>query len=138
LLSKQFPLPRSVLDNVNSKLKYGRANIGGIYRRNSVFSTITEKGVFIRQPFPFSVIMPAIFIPWKEIDFINIISRIDGEMDTTISNIMSKLTTIKYADIKLKSLKKHTVIIPWKEGYRKNVSQDKIIDGYKTEKGEIP
>jgi len=128
-LSKKFPLSKLAIDNVNLKQKYGRANIGGIYRRNSVFSAITEDGVFIRKPFPFSVIMPEIYIPSNEIDFIKIISRIDGEPNTTISKTISKLSSYKYADIRLKSLKKHTVIIPWNEEYRKNVLSIKIIEG---------
>lgn len=112
-ISKKYPMPKKP-ELIPIKLKYARANIGGTYRWNSVFSGITNNGVYIRKPFPFSLMMPPINIPWSGIDSINIVNSIDKET----KDIRFKFG--KYADIKLSSINTF-VIIPWKEKYRINI-----------------
>ena len=123
LLSKKFPLPKGERYKANHLLKYGLANIGGIYKRNAVFSDISERGVFIRKPFPFDLFMPSIFLPWEEISQVKIVGSIDGESSYGFSE---KLFSYKYAKIKLLSLATAVIIIPWKKKYTEFVPIEKL------------
>ncbi len=112
-ISKKYPMPIEP-ELIPKKLKYGRANIGGLYKWNSVFSGITKNGVFIRKPFPFSVLMPPINIPWPSIDSMNIVDSIDK------ATRGKRFKLGKYADIELSSINT-CIIIPWNEKYRINI-----------------
>ena len=125
-ISEKYPLPRDRYAEINTILKYGRANIGGIYSRNSVFSAITVEGVFVRKPFPFNLLMPPIFIPWDRIDSVVITKRLHGNQRSANFKFIDKIAFSKYADIQVKNFINHMFIIPWKEIYRESVPAGKI------------
>ncbi len=123
LLRKQYPAEKYQFDNV--RLKYGNANIGGMYKWNSVFSAIEGNGILLRKPYPFSLLMPAIFIPWDAVAFISIVDGIEHRKKAK-SKIIQKLNPFKYADIHLDKIEMIPVVVIWKEAYRVNVPPEKL------------
>ncbi len=122
-LQKKYPANKSQYSEV--RFKYGLANIGGIYLRNATFSAITNVRIFIRKPFPFSLFMPAIFIPWKGVGQISIVDGIESRKKVK-SKIARKLNPFKYADIQVSEIQDIPIAIIWKESYRKHVPEEKL------------
>ena len=117
-IRKAFPLNMTGPEHENIHLSYGKANICGHYARNKVFSGIMKDGVVIKKPFPFSRLMPPIFIPWNEIEHISIGYDIDGRPDGKTKKLFS---SSEYATIELKKYKKFLIIIPWQQTYFDNL-----------------
>jgi len=117
-ISRAFPLNASGPEHESMLLNYGKANICGHYARNKVISGILQKGVVIKKPFPFSYLMPPIFIPWSEVERVSIVSNLEGKPD---SKKISLFSSSEYAKIDLKHFKDYLIIIPWKQGYVDNI-----------------
>ena len=111
-IRKVFPLNTARLEHENIHLAYGKANLCGHYARNKVFSGIIKDGVVIKKPFPFSKLMPPIFIPWNEIEHTSIGYDIDGRLDGKTKKLFS---SSEYATIELKKYKRFLIIIPWQQ-----------------------
>lgn len=125
-LSLRYPLSKTKSEKVNSHLSYNRSNVGGVYERNSVFSAIIREGVIIRKPFPFSIIMPAIFIPWSDIECIHINCKLDGKPHSSFSKLTGKLSNYRFVNIKLSTLKEQIIIIRWKDRFKNFIPSDKL------------
>lgn len=117
-IRKVFPLNVERPEHNNVLLSYGKANICGHYARNKVISGILKNGVVIKKPFPFSYLMPPIFIPWNEIERVSILTGIDGGPD---SKKVKMFSSSEYAQIDLKRFKEYLIIIPWKPVYLDNI-----------------
>ena len=117
-IRKAFPLNVAGPKYENIHLNYGKANICGHYARNKVISGIMKDGVVIKKPFPFSYLMPPIFIPWGEIEHVSIVANIEGGTDPKPNKILS---SSEYAKIDLKGYKKYLIIIPWQQIYFDNL-----------------
>lgn len=113
-IRKAFPLNTAGPEHENIHLAYGKANLCGHYARNKVFSGLIKNGVVIKKPFPFSTLMPPIFIPWNEIEHISIGYDIDGRPDSKTKKLFA---SAEYASIELKKYKKFLIIIPWHQTY---------------------
>lgn len=117
-IHKHYPAERS--QYVETKFKYGKANIGGKFRWNSVFSAIEKNGIFLRKPFPFSLFMPPIFIPWDDVDYITVVDDIEYRKSAK-SKIVKRLNPFKYVDINLSKIDNVPIVVPWKDAYKKSV-----------------
>lgn len=126
MLHERYPLSTKELSTINSELSYHIANVNGVHYRNSVFSIINERGVFIRKPFPFSILLRPLFIPWTDIAEIKIVNSI-GDRSTVISKVLNKLSLNKFVKIKFLNLGDNFIIIKWKEEYRKKVPNERIV-----------
>lgn len=113
-IRKAFPLNTAGPEHENIHLAYEKANLCGHYARNKVFSGLIKNGVVIKKPFPFSTLMPPIFIPWNEIEHISIGYDIDGRPDSKTKKLFA---SAEYASIELKKYKKFLIIIPWHQTY---------------------
>ena len=120
-IRKVFPLNTTGPEHENIHLAYGKANLCGHYSRNKVFSGIMKDGVVIKKPFPFSKLMPPIFIPWNEIEHVSIGYDIDGRTDGKTKKLFS---SSEYATIELKKYKKFLIIIPWQQTYFDNLPKE--------------
>jgi hypothetical protein len=123
-IRKAFPLNTAGPEHENIHLAYGKANLCGHYVRNRVFSGIIKDGVVIKKPFPFSTLMPPIFIPWNEIEHISIGYDIDGRLDGKTKKLFS---SSEYATIELKKYKKFLIIILWQQTYFDNLPKELTI-----------
>ena len=97
--------------------------------RNNVFSGITADGVVIKKSFPFSLLMPPIFIPWVEIEQVSLVSNIDGEPGSKMNKGISSL---EYVKIDLKQFKEFLIIIPWQDKYVENLPKQVTTNANKT------
>ncbi len=120
MLRERYPLSAKELSTINSQLSYHIANVNGVHYRNSVFSIINEKGVFIRKPFPFSILLRPLFIPWTDIAEMKIVNSVN-DRSTILTNVINKLPFNKFVKIKFLNLGDNFIIIKWKEEYRKKV-----------------
>lgn len=120
-IRKAFPLNDEGPKYEDIYLNYGKANLCGHYARNKVLSGIMKGGVVIKKPFPFSFLMPPIFIPWGEIEQVSIVSNIEGGKDSKTIKLFS---SSEYAKIELKRHKNFLIIIPWQESYSENFPKD--------------
>ncbi len=123
-IRKALPLNDAGPEHENIHLAYGKANLCGHYVRNRVFSGIIKDGVVIKKPFPFSTLMPPIFIPWNEIEHISIGYGIDGRPSTEMRKTFS---SSEYAKIELKKYQKFLIIIPWQQTYFNNLPKELTI-----------
>lgn len=119
-IRKAFPLNVAGPKYENILLNYGKANICGHYARNKVISGIMKDGVVIKKPFPFSYLMPPIFIPWREIEHVSIVANIEGGTNPKLIKIFSS----EYAKIELKRYKDYLIIIPWQQIYFDNIPKE--------------
>jgi len=117
-IRKAFPLNVAASKHQDIYLQFGKANIDGHHMRNNVFSGIMADGVVIRKPFPFSLFMPPIFIPWVEIEQVSLVSNIEGEPG---SKMIKGISSLEYVKIDLKQFKEFLIIIPWQDIYVKNL-----------------
>ncbi|MDF1591777.1 MAG: hypothetical protein P1P89_09715 [Desulfobacterales bacterium] len=117
-IRKAFPLNEADSKYENILLNYGKANICGHYARNKVISGIMKAGVVIKKPFPFSYLMPPIFIPWGEIEHVSIVTNLEGKSDSKTTKLFS---SSEYAKIELKRHKEYLIIIPWQGMYFDNL-----------------
>jgi hypothetical protein len=120
-IRKVFPLNVEGSEHENIYLTYGKANLCGHYARNKVFSGMIKDGIIIKKPFPFSMLMPPIFIPWNEIEHISIGYDIDGRPDGKTKKLFS---SSEYATVELKTYKKFLIIIPWQQTYFDNLPKE--------------
>jgi len=119
-IRKAFPLNEAGPKYENIHLNYGKANICGHYARNKVISGIMKEGVVIKKLFPFSYLMPPIFIPWREIEHVFIVANIEGGTNPKPIKIFSS----EYAKIELKRYKEYLIIIPWQQIYFDNIPKE--------------
>ncbi len=117
-IRKSFPLDDTNTEQEKLQLYYGNANVCGHYMRNAVFSGATKAGIVIRKPFPFSLLMPPILIPWSGIERIHLVSSLEG---APVSKLIQGMSSPEYARIVLKSFKDCFIVIPWLAGYRSNL-----------------
>ena len=117
-IRKAFPLNVTPSKDQDIYLQFGKANICGHHMRNNVFSGITAEGVVIKKPFPFSLFMPPIFIPWVDIEQVSLVSDIEGEPG---SEMIKDISSLEYVKIDLKQFKEFLIIIPWQDIYGKNL-----------------
>jgi len=120
-LQNNYPMPAKVLNKINSQLNYDPANVNGVHYKNSVFSLINEQGILIRKPFPFSLILRPLLIPWADIKEIKIINSITDETNL-LSKTMNRLSLNNYVKINLLGFKNFFIIIKWKNEYNKKGS----------------
>jgi hypothetical protein len=121
LVHKQYPAEKSSLENL--KMNYGIENVGGVYNRNAVFSAIEKDGIFMRKPFPFSIFMPAIFIPWEHVQEVSIIDNID-KLKPSKYKMVKMLNPFKYANIKINTLLDIPIAIKWKDSFRGKIPKN--------------
>jgi len=117
-IRKAFPLNIAASKDQNIYLQFGKANICGHHMRNNVFSGIMAEGVVIKKSFPFSLIMPPIFIPWVHIEQVSLVSNIEGEPG---SEMIKDISSLEYVKIDLKQFKEFLIIIPWQDIYVENL-----------------
>ena len=117
-IRKAFPLNDAAPKDQDIYLQFGKANICGHHMRNNVFSGIMAAGVVIKKPFPFSLFMPPIFIPWVDIEQVSLVSDIEGEPG---SEMIKDISSLDYVKIELKRFKEFLIIIPWQEIYGENL-----------------
>lgn len=120
ILAKHYQVEKSQYENVH--FKYGNANIGGKFRWNAVFSAIEKDGVYLRKPYPFSIFMTAIFIPWQDVKQVVIVDDLESR-ERAKSRIVGKINPFKYADIHLNKIQSVPVAIIWKESYKKCIPE---------------
>lgn len=123
-IRKVFPRKTEGPKHENIHLTYGKVNLCGHYARNKVFSGFMRDGVVIKKPFPVSMLLPPIFIPWNEIERITIIYEIDGRPE---ANVKTFFSSSEYAKIELKMYKKFLIILPWRETYSDNLPKELTI-----------
>lgn len=109
-VQKAFPLTSAGPQVERTQLSYGKANLCGHYVRNKVFSGFTRGGIVIEKPFPISLVMRPIFIPWKEIEQISIGSDLAGSTGTDFKKMFS---SSEYAKIELKRYAQWLIVVPW-------------------------
>lgn len=85
-----------------------------------MFSTIENEGIFLRKPYPFSIFMPPILIPWGDVNYVSVVDDIEHRKPTK-SKIVKKLNPFKYADINLSKIDDVPIAIIWKESYREKI-----------------
>jgi hypothetical protein len=104
-------------------MNYGIANVGEVYNRNAVYSAIEKNGIFLRKPFPFSIFMPAIFIPWEHIQEISIVDNIE-KLKASKYKMVKKLNPFKYATIKMKTFLDIPVAIQWNDSFKEKIPEN--------------
>lgn len=120
-LRKAFPLGGAASPDQNLQLQYGNANVCGHYMRNAVFSGTTKAGVIIKKPFPYSLLMPPIFIPWSGIERLDKVVSLEG---ATGIKLQRDLTATEYVKIEIKSFKDSVIVIPWHPVYADNIPKE--------------
>jgi len=113
-IRKAFPLNDAGPQYENVNLNYGKANICGHSSRNNVFSRMMKDGIVIKKPFPVSLLMPPLFIPWAAIENVSIVSGIEGGQ---ASEMVQMFSSAEYAKIELKKFKELLIVIPWQNKY---------------------
>lgn len=121
---KAFPLDASTPMDESLRLQYGNANVCGHYMRNAVFSGTLKAGIVIRKPFPFSCLMPPIFIPWSAVEQIIPVSNLEAAPASTPAMDPSPP---EYAKIEFKAPPGFVIIIPWQPGYRTNLPEGRDL-----------
>ncbi len=122
-LRKAFPLGDAAVLDQNLQLQYGNANVCGHYMRNAVFSGTTKAGIIIKKAFPYSFLMPPIFIPWSGIERLCKVVNVEGATGLKLSR---DVTDTEYVRIELRSSRDFVIVIPWNPVYADNIPQELV------------